>query len=224
MKPSKLPALLALALAATADRGLAQSFSFAGNVPAGGIVIPDNNGSGVASVLTVAGLDKHLASLSIHLEIAGGFNGDLYGYVEHAGVLGVLVNRVGRSAVNPDGYADAGFDVELVPGVAGGDVHGYRATQDPLGGALTGTWQADGRAIDPASSVTTSPRTAGLGPMIGGDPNGDWVLFLADLAPGGEGKLVKWSIEGVAIPEPGEWTAMAAAALAGFAIWRRRGA
>ncbi len=221
MNPSKKLASIVFVLVLQAGHASAQSFAFTGGVVAGGLTIRDNDPTGLATSFHLSNPGTVIKSLTVNLEITGTFNGDLYAYLEHAGSFAVLLNRVGRTALNPDGYPDSGFGVSFVPSGGLGDIHDYRAILDPSGGAITGTWQADGRNVDPGVSLDTGPRTAGLHELIGTDPNGDWVLFVADLAPGGEGKLVGWSVQGVAVPEPSEWASMAGVALVGFALWRR---
>ena len=57
------------------------------------------------------------------------------------------------------------------------------------------------------------------------DPNGEWVLFVADVSPGGVSRLVSWSLEVIRVPEPGPMTfmAMIALLLATFLKVRHRG-
>jgi subtilisin-like proprotein convertase family protein len=91
-------------------------------------------------------------------------------------------------------------------------------------GELTGTWQPDGRAIDPLSSGATfdsSARSAMLSLFNGGDPNGTWTLFVADTSSGGEGTLVSWSMDITtsAVPEP---TVAGLLVLGAMSCWFRR--
>ena len=84
------------------------------------------------------------------------------------------------------------------------DVHQYRVS---FGGApsgwVSGTWQPDGRPVDPLVAVDTSPRSALLTPLGQMDPNGQWTLFVADMEAGGTGKLTGWEVRAVpVIPEP----------------------
>jgi hypothetical protein len=79
---------------------------------------------------------------------------------------------------------------------------------------LTGTWQPDGRAIDPQSSPSSfdSASRVGFESFDGMNPNGTWTLFLADLSMGEQSTVVSWSLAITAIPEP---TNMALGILAG---------
>ena len=74
------------------------------------------------------------------LNIAGGYNGDLYAYLSHGAGFAVLLNRVGRTSVNTDGYSTPGFAVTLV-GHAAADVHSYESLSPTYNanGQLTGT-------------------------------------------------------------------------------------
>jgi subtilisin-like proprotein convertase family protein len=88
---------------------------------------------------------------------------------------------------------------------------------------VTGTWLSDGRNVDPATVLDTSPRTATLSSFSGLNPNGDWTLFLSDLAGGNESVLVSWGITAVgAVPEPGAAFMMLAALPAIWWVVRRR--
>ena len=113
------------------------------------------------------------------------------------------MNRVGSSSSSPNGYSDSGFQLTFSDS-AQYDVHRYRVS---LGGesvgAVMGTWQPDGRRVDPSTVLDTSPRTDPLTPLGQLDPNGRWTLFVADMEAGGTGKLTGWEVRALAvIPEP----------------------
>lgn len=61
---------------------------------------------------------------------------------------------------------------------------------------LTGTWQPDGRNVDPNAVTNLSPRTSLLNSFqtLGG--SGDWALYVADLSSGDSHVLESWG-EGV---------------------------
>jgi hypothetical protein len=92
-------------------------------------------------------------------------------------------------------------------------VHYYQAnTYSISGGQLTGTWAADGRNINPQSAgsvFSSTVPTAGLNlynGLNGGDVNGMWTLFIADMAAGGgNATLVSWGLTVVTVPEPQTW-------------------
>ena len=46
------------------------------------------------------------------------YNGDLFAYLVHDTNFCVLLNRVGRSAANADGYPDSGFNITFYAGPA----------------------------------------------------------------------------------------------------------
>lgn len=195
--------------------------------------ILDNDPSGVARTVTVSRLAVGVhydlqVSLSVEPTGLGAFNGDYYAYLFHETPSGsdfrlaVLMNRVGSSVGLPNGYSDSGFKITFVDS-APEDVHRYRVS---LGGAQTGlvsgTWQPDGRNIDPLVSLDSSPRTAFLAPLGQIDPNGSWTLFIADMEAGGTGKLTGWEVRAVAtIPEPSPVLMFGVGCLAWLG-WRRR--
>ena len=171
--------------------------------------ITDNDSRGVANVQTISGLDSSISSISISLNLSAvsgdlAFNGDYYVTLQHDDKFVVLLNRVGKTSANPFGYDDNGFNVTFT--LDGADVHTYGDVLND--GTLTGSWGADGRAIDPDDVLDTDPDnypqkcTATLSQLIGANPNGDWTLFAADLNSSGKGQLNSWSIDVQAIPEP----------------------
>ena len=169
--------------------------TFAMNV---GVVIPDGDLSGVVQTIapntTLASLDR----VTVTLVTSGGWNGDLYAYLWHNGVLSVLINRPGRTAALPDGAGVVGMSVEFSDATFT-DIH-------LASGAFTGGFQPDGRDIHPLMSLDTSPRNDKLSDFLTTNPGGDWKLFIADVAAGDEATLVSWSISLTgpqAIPEPG---------------------
>src|SRR5262245_48613764 len=85
-----------------ADASITETFNF--TVSSG--VIPDGNASGFADIRTISSSIPAIQSVSLSLNISGGFNGDLYAYVRHNdGVstgFSVLLNRVGKTSNNPN--------------------------------------------------------------------------------------------------------------------------
>ena len=71
---------------------------------------------------------------------------------------------------------------------------------------MTGTWQPDGRTIDPLSSPGNfdSASRVGFGSYNGSNPNGTWTLFIADMSSGGgQSQVLGWSLDiTAAVPEP----------------------
>ena len=73
----------------------------------------------------------------------------------------------------------------------------------PLTGTdVTGIFQPDGRETDPADSLDTDLRTALFSSFIGMDAAGDWTLFVADQAAGGEATFESWTLNLTVVPEP----------------------
>lgn len=178
-----------------------------------GVMIPDYDASGVSDTLTVSLPYTGLGSIQVGLRIASApgeeaWNGDLYAYLYHDGALAVLLNRPGRTASNPDGGSHPGMEITFSTGNTLGDIHDYG--DHPLWGAgstteiLTGIWSPDGRSTSPNLVTDESPRDSDLSVFDHTDPNGLWLLFVADRAGGSVAKLERWSLEFspfAAIPE-----------------------
>ena len=158
--------------------------------------IPDNDPNGYVNTISVSGLEG-LTSLSVQLNVSGGYNGDLYAYLTYNGNTVVLLNRVGTGGGNVFGYNNPGFNITLSDS-GSFDVHNYQANGGQTSGALTGTW-----APDSSGGVTFGNTyydgVNGNGVNVG-NGNGTWALFFADLSPGGQSTLDSWSI--TAVPEP----------------------
>jgi subtilisin-like proprotein convertase family protein len=161
--------------------------------------IPDGNAAGLSDVRSVTSSIVNLSSVRVKLRTIGEFNGDLYSYLRH--IQGsstnfcVLLGRVGRTQTNSAGYADGGLDVSLDDAASLGDIHLYRlVTNLPAGTPLSGTWQPDGRRVDPDIVTDTTLRTATLSVFNGADASGQWTLYLADMAAGGTNVLANWEL------------------------------
>jgi subtilisin-like proprotein convertase family protein len=196
--------------------------------------IPDNSSVGVASEKVVNGIAGVIGSVQVQLNIAPTpgstmFNGDIFVTLSHDSGYAVLLNRPGRRDGFSAGYGDNGFQITLSDSAAA-DVHTYRleatgSHTTPLSlsdtpAALTGSWQPDGRTADPSQVGVASPRNATLDQFAGLDPNGVWTLHLADLAEGGQTRLVEWSLHFTMVPEPRETFLATCALLASLALLR----
>jgi len=162
--------------------------------------IPDGNLSGLASAKMISTPVVYATDVNVTLKITGTFNGDLYCYLTHGAGHSVLLNRVGRLGDSNLGYDDDGFNVKFDDAAANGDVHVYRLTLNgnhttPITGALTNCWAPDGRATNPTNVLDTDARSALLSSFNGLDPNGEWVLYLADTSAGDLSTLVSWGVE-----------------------------
>jgi hypothetical protein len=118
---------------------------------------------------------------------------------------------------------DSGFDITFEDGAANGDIHEYRNVASPgTGLQLTGTWQPDGRDVDPMTVMASDNRAAFLSSFNGLDPNGVWTLTAVDRSGHGLSQIQSWGIEYTAVPEPRDAAIVGAAIVLGFALLRRR--
>ena len=143
-----------VAMAGAAHGSLVYNQTFSSGFANSGYV-PDNNPSGWADSRTVSGLGSNLliTDVRVGLNISGGWNGDLYGYLLYqpagggAGTLMLLLDRVGDPGIG-GGYGDTGFAVTLSDAGAH-PIESYQsfAYSTSGSGQLQGTWQAnDGSA------------------------------------------------------------------------------
>lgn len=162
--------------------------------------VPDGNPSGVWTRVTVSNLPPVLTDLSVTLHLTGGYNGDLYAYLNHEGSLVPLLNRIGVSGGNPFGFTGAGMEVVLSDSAAA-NIHAAG------NGILTGMYRPDGQSTNPLSASGSFAAAGGAitlnGTFGGTNPNGAWTLFLADVVSGGNASVVNtWSLTIATIPEP----------------------
>ena len=181
--------------------------------------VPDNNPSGLASGFSLAGLDGAITNLSVTLNLAGGYNGDLFASLVGPGGFAVLLNRVGVSGGNPNGYGDTGLAVTFHTGAAP-DIHGYGGGSFSANGSgqVTGSWSADGRNISPLSAGSAfdlAGRTSLLDSFLGSSANGNWGLFIGDYSAGDISTLASYTVSLTTVPEPGT---LAIFALGGAAL------
>ncbi len=170
----------------------------------------DGSPVGWADTRTIESAIHEITSIKVMFDVTTAFNGDLYAYLAHSSGFSILLNRPGRSDSNPFGYADQGFEVIFSDGPEYDDIHTYNDTAalDP-GSKLNGTWQPDGRFVDPELVTDQSPRTALLSSFVGTNASDQWTLFVADMSGGSPTTINSWGLEitGLAvIPEPGTWT------------------
>ena len=202
----KLLMLMAVA-AAISPQAQVLTTNWTGGFANGG-VIPDNEPTGLVISEMLSGWSGSVSNMSVTLNLTGGWNGDIYAYLYHDGVMSVLLNRVGTPANSGLGYGDNGFNVTLTYDTAFSSIHNYQADAPTMiGGVLQGMWQPDG---------------AGLGVFNGLDTSDTWSLFLADLNPGSVMTLNSWGLQAQVIPEPYTLALSAVGTLAGLLLFRRR--
>ena len=190
-----------------------------GSGPGLNLPIPDNDQGGVIDTLTVLSMPEAVDSLTVFLDVGGGWNGDLYAYLEHDGVLAMLLNRPGRTAIDSTGAATSGFTVTFDDQAAADAHNGFVGD---FGQAVTGTFQPDARLADPDLVLDTSPRSAFLNSFHNQNGVGDWTLFVADLGAGDTATLRSWSLSFTLVPEPSSVCIVLAAGGSFLAARRRR--
>ena len=191
-------------------------------------VIADGNASPWSDTHTLTELTGlTITGVNVRLNLSGGYNGDLYGYLSHNGVLLPLLNRVGVGNASAFGYADAGLNVKFTDG-ATDNIHFYQS----IGGYSTtgeALWKPDGREINPITSLPADFEAGGtidLSAFNGPNAGGDWTLAFADVSVGGGAPtVVSWGLDIEAVPEPANVALgiMAAGALLlqGGRAWQR---
>jgi hypothetical protein len=185
---SKLAVTAGWMVAAAAAHGALYTFNSTGSAS-----ILDYPSSGVGYQFTYnhAGLDQ-ITDVSVTFTTLGGWNGDLYAYLSHGDGLAVLLNRVGASTGDPDGYGTSGFTAITLNSLATTDIHGQ---QNPTSGA--GPYAADGRI-----NYTDTARPNTLSVFDNANPNGAWTIYFADMAALNTATLDSWSVNITAVPEP----------------------
>lgn len=187
-------------------------------------VIPDFDFTGYTKTLTVTADAEdvpplqeiyYITNVTVNLVFSDGWNGDLYVYLVHNNTMAILLNRVGRETITPDGSASTGINITLDDS-SPLDVH----TQAPAAGPYTGTYSSDGRTADPDEVTSSDARTATLSDFTGESPVGEWTLFVSDLGFGNQSTLESWSMSITAIPEPS--TLLLLGAFSAVAVLRRR--
>jgi len=235
---------LMVTLAATALSVSGQVFDFPidpahSNTPQ---TIPDaSDGNTYLGTVSGANTFPNGYYIKVSLDIEGdpiAKNGDYYATLTDVatGNKAVLLNRVGKGSPDfPNGYADNGMRVTLVDNlmpIPTSDIHTYRTglglTPDVYLSPLTGTFAPDARSADPTkvtwdrNDFVNQPLKSLINISAGKtDPNGVYALFIQDTQPGGIGKLVDWSLEFVAVPEPQTYALVIGLGLIGFGLYRR---
>ena len=187
--------------------------------------IPDANPAGISSSILVSGAVINAArDVNVTLNLSGGYNGDLYGYlIGPDGSFAMLLNRIGRTSDTGTGaFGNSGSSMILTLNdeAVAGDIHLAAS------GALTGSYWSDGRNVNPLNAVSGDARTAGLDQVFTAANNhtinGTWTLFLADMSGGDTMNLVSWGLDITVVPEPATWALLIFGALAGVVVARQQ--
>ena len=139
--------------------------------------IPDNSPSGAAYALNFADTGLSISSVSVTLDISGGYNGDLTVYLSHGSQISYLL------VANP-AMSSSGFNAMFIAG-----------TDNPVPTGGSGL----------VSGTTFTAASGDLAGFNSTDPNGNWTLFFADLSPGDTSTLTGFDVTiGTmsAVPEP----------------------
>lgn len=219
-----LGAMLVLALSA-------QATIYNYNFNSVNTIIPDGNTVGITESTTLSGLTGNgnnlVGNVDVRLNISGGYNGDLYGYLvlqsaDGSTTTSILLNRVGRNDASSFGYSGVGSGMNVTLSSSGTqNIHDV-ATPG------SGLYLADGRTVNPSGNFSGATVTAGLEIFNNHNANGTWTLFLADMANGDQSLLVSWGLDITVVPEPATWALIIFGALLGIYMvsrqWRRAAA
>ncbi len=214
--------ILTLLTAVLSARATLYSYDMSGGV------IPDANITGISSstnidlgILPSDGTTAIINNVNVRLNITGGYNGDLYGYLVLNNGDGtfqsILLNRVGVTATDAFGSSASGFTVTLTGDsmLSSFNIHDVTPTSG-------GIYLADGRVANPATVTDATAVTAGLDVLNGKNANGTWTLFLADFSSGDTSTLVSWGLDISVVPEPITYALMIFGAVVMTVAVRRR--
>ena len=183
MKKQFLIGTLLTLLAASGARGSLYIENFTSGDSVG--AIPDGSPIGA----TFSGMVSDapgiaVGELTLTLNISGGFNGNLFAYLNAPdGTHVVLMNQPGVTGENPFGASGAGMNITLQDtGAANGSIQ-----NETSAAVLSGLYNAAGTLAD----------------FNGSAADGTWELFFADeVSGGGTSTLTSWSLGINAVPEP----------------------
>ena len=181
MKASTLLGVMVIMAAACAAEATIVVNDTYGSFSGGG-VIPDGNPAGFVNSQTVNGVSDagQVDNVTVSLNISGGYNGDLYGYLVYqpsgggSAVTSILLNRPGLGITGQGvplqyfGYADAGMNVTLNDAVPGTSIDNYGGNT-LYSGVPTGTFNSAGGTLNSAFNGISTV-------------NGTWTLALFDMS------------------------------------------
>jgi subtilisin-like proprotein convertase family protein len=151
--------------------------------------IPDQNFNGYVSRITLdtGGDTNGIHGVNVKLNLTGGYNGDLFAYLVSPNNNTVtLLNRVGKTGGNLYGYSNAGMKVILsevgMTTNLSGSIHTYQSVS--------------GYDITSGTALWTPDNASGsFNVFHGGQANGTWTLFLADMEYGDVSTLLSWEVD-----------------------------
>ena len=168
------------------------------------------------------GSGSTIENINVYLNISGGYNGDLYGYLVYNDGMTtrteVLLSRIGGggSAASGSGFGsgtDAGSFASL-------QSVGVRLS-DGGSGNIDSANPGAGQAVTGHYTPDNNGEVNFAGTFDGLNSGGTWTLFLADLATGDQSTLVNWGLSVHVVPEPATWALIVFCSLAGiFALLR----
>jgi subtilisin-like proprotein convertase family protein len=156
--------------------------------------IRDGNPTGWANTVVVNETLPYVGHVNVNMNVSSGYNGDLYAYLSHGGVLVPLLNRVGTGISGTSepqfsfGFSTSGFNnITLDDNATLGSIHTVEFPQ------ANQSYQPD-HYSGGNSLVNFNGLTA----------NGTWTLFFADLSGGEISTVQGWSLNVTAstVPEP----------------------
>jgi len=169
--------------------------------------IPDGNPVGLAVTGMVTNFSNYslVTSVTLGLNVSGGYNGDLYAeLVSPDGGVVTLFNQPGVTTGNPFGFAGSGMNVTFSDLA----IATLQSSPETAGSTVTGQYQ-------PLTALNTLDYT---------HADGAWTLLIADEADGGgQATLVSWDLNfTTAVPEPSTLALLGISSAALLARLRRR--
>ena len=150
--------------------------------------VPDGSTAGWSDTRSVSGaLFSYVTDVTVSFTVANGYNGDLYAYLSHNGILVPLLNRVGTGNGDVFGFSTSGFNNISLADYGSLSIHGVES---------------------PTAGPTYIPDGGHMSSFVNSSPNGNWTLFFADLSSdtGSRSQVTSWSLnlEGgiTPVPEP----------------------
>ena len=155
--------------------------------------IPDNSEAGIEYPLTVAGvpLGATVTDLSVDLAIEHTWVGDLI--IELRGPNGEVLNLVARPGAPPGTLGDSSNAAATAEGTISFDDNAASGVNaEDMGATILGS-----EVIcldDGICNYFPNDQSTFFSDIIGGDPNGEWNLFVSDNGGGDTGFVANWAL------------------------------